>query len=41
MLYDVQADPGEDHNLADRHPDLVAALRRELDTLWKPQVAGQ
>lgn len=39
MLFDVQADPGEDHNLAAERPELVATLRGELDRLWKPVVA--
>lgn len=30
-LYDLSADPSEDHNLASRHPDRVAALRAR----WK------
>lgn len=36
MLYDVTADPGEDRNLAQTHSDLVAKLRSELDSLWRP-----
>lgn len=40
MLYDVQADPGEDRNLAAEWPEVVATLRSELDGLWKPKVAG-
>jgi uncharacterized sulfatase len=39
MLYDVPEDPGEDRNLADSHPDIVAALRSELDALWRPATA--
>ena len=30
-LYDLRADPGEKHNLAERQPDRVAALRAILD----------
>jgi arylsulfatase A-like enzyme len=40
MLYDVEADPGEDRNLAVERPEVVAKLRKELDGLWKPVVAG-
>jgi uncharacterized sulfatase len=40
MLYDVQADPGEDRNLAAEHPEVVATLRAELDRLWKPKIAN-
>ncbi len=40
MLFDVQADPGEDRNLAAERPEMVAALRKELDGLWKPVVKG-
>lgn len=28
LLYDVDQDPGEKYEVADRHPDVVAALRR-------------
>jgi arylsulfatase A-like enzyme/HEAT repeat protein len=37
-LYDLHADPGERHNLADQRPDRVAALRRKLDA-WLGQQA--
>jgi hypothetical protein len=40
MLFDVEADPGEDQNFADRHPQIVTKLRSELDKLWKPKTAG-
>ncbi len=33
QLYDLQHDPGEKHNLADQHPDIVKALQEELKKL--------
>ena len=30
-LYDLAADPAEDHSLADQHPELVAALTAEIE----------
>jgi arylsulfatase A-like enzyme len=33
-LYDLQADPGEQENLAEARPDVVAALRDELEC-WR------
>lgn len=33
-LYDLRADPGEQHNLADTRPEVVASLRAELDA-WR------
>lgn len=33
-LYDVQADPGERTDVADRHPDVVARLNGEYDRWW-------
>ncbi|HUE87949.1 MAG TPA: sulfatase-like hydrolase/transferase [Vicinamibacterales bacterium] len=32
-LYDLQQDPGERHNLADKEPSAAAAMRRGLDSL--------
>jgi arylsulfatase A-like enzyme len=29
-IYDIEADPGEQHNLVDRHPELATRLRAEL-----------
>jgi len=30
-LYDIDADPGEQHDLAKRHPEILAKLRKEYD----------
>lgn len=39
LLYDLEHDPGERTNLADRHPDLVARLISELDA-WEAGLAA-
>lgn len=31
QLYDMHADPGQTYSLADRHPDVLADMRRRLD----------
>ncbi|MFN9962174.1 MAG: sulfatase/phosphatase domain-containing protein, partial [Planctomycetota bacterium] len=33
-LYDLQADPSQQTNVIDRHPELVARLRSEYDAWW-------
>ncbi len=33
-LYDLTADPLQDHDVADRHPDVVAKMRAHLDAWW-------
>lgn len=33
-LYDLAADPDETRNLAEKHPERVAALRQRLDAWW-------
>ena len=33
-LYDIEADPGEDRNLADTHPEVVAKLAAAYDAWW-------
>jgi arylsulfatase A-like enzyme len=38
-LYDIQADPGEHHDLSEEHPDEVARLRSLYDA-WFADVAG-
>ncbi len=39
MLFNLDSDPGEDQDLADAFPEIVARLRRPLDQLWIPKVA--
>lgn len=34
-LYDLSADPSEQHNLADAHPEKVAAMQRQVNALAK------
>lgn len=36
MLFDILADPTEQHNLAAEHPDLVRTLRGRMDQWWDP-----
>jgi arylsulfatase A-like enzyme len=36
LLFDLQADPKEEANVASAHPEIVAALREKLDAHWKP-----
>ena len=33
-LYDIQSDPHQDHDVADRHPEIVARLQSHLQTWW-------
>jgi arylsulfatase A-like enzyme len=35
QLYARQDDPGEEHNVADRHPELVEELRECLEDWWR------
>ncbi len=37
-LYNLAADPGEKQNVADKHPDRVAAMRTQLEA-WQKRVA--
>jgi hypothetical protein len=34
-LYDIHADPGQEHEIAGDHPGRVAALRKQLAAYWK------
>ncbi len=34
-LYDIQEDPGQRHNIADEHPDVVSELREHYEAWWK------
>ena len=33
-LYDIEADPGQERNMYERHPDLTARLTARYDELW-------
>lgn len=33
-LYDIKADPAQQHNVIEDHPEVVAKLRREFDAYW-------
>jgi arylsulfatase A-like enzyme len=37
-LYDIAADPGETTNVIDRHPEVVAAMRKAYDQWWSEVV---
>lgn len=39
ILYDLRDDPGEKHDLADQHPEIVRALSERLDT-WRAVQVG-
>ena len=34
-LYDIQVDPGQQHDVADEHPEVVAELREHYEAWWK------
>ncbi len=40
MLYDLEADPAEEKNIASSHPEIVAKLRAKLDAHWTPKSAA-
>lgn len=35
MLFDLEADPGEQQNIAGQHPDIVADLKAEYDAMFE------
>lgn len=37
QLYDLIADPMEEHNVADEHPKLVARLASKIEQWWQPE----
>lgn len=39
-LYDIVADPGQQTNVAARHPDVVEALRKDFDRYWARVTPG-
>ena len=36
QLFDLENDPLEKHNLADKHPELVSQIIKEIDAWWTP-----
>jgi len=38
ILYDIQNDPYEDHDVASEHPEVVAKLRQAYDAWWEETV---
>ncbi|GIW80525.1 MAG: N-acetylgalactosamine-6-sulfatase [Gemmatales bacterium] len=40
-LYDLEADLGETHDLADKHPDLVAKMKKLMDDAYSPSERWQ
>jgi arylsulfatase len=34
-LYDLRTDPGEQHNIADRHPEVVREFESAYDRWWE------
>ncbi len=34
-LYDLREDPGQENNVADEHPDVLASMQRAYDQWWK------
>jgi len=40
-LFDLKNDPGEQHNVADNHPDTVAKLRAAFDAAKQAFSVGQ
>jgi uncharacterized sulfatase len=41
MLFDLQSDPGEQHDIADQHANIVERLKREYDLMRAAQEANQ
>ena len=37
-LYDIDADPYEKQDVADKHPDVIAAIRKDYDAWWDATV---
>ena len=33
-LYDIKSDPGQNHDIADKHPNVVAGLRKRYEKYW-------
>jgi uncharacterized sulfatase len=36
QLFDLEQDPGEELNLAEKHPEIVAEMSRQIEEWWQP-----
>jgi len=41
QLYDLESDPGEKENLAEKHPDIVARLKEKMAEAYMPSDEGR
>jgi arylsulfatase A-like enzyme len=39
-LYDIKADPSQEKNVIEQHPEVAAQLRQEFDTYWEKVTPG-
>ena len=39
-LYDIKDDPGQQHNVIDDHPDVVASIRKDFEAYWTKVTPG-
>jgi len=41
LLFDIETDPAEQHNLADDHPDVVDRMQRLIDRFHRNTIPGK